>query len=82
MQTIINWGLFGLLAWTLLIMKFWRRLGKKGKSILIYLHIYGLFHPGVDAFLITPLTALAFVFATGLGGANLVGASSERNAKL
>lgn len=82
LQTIINWGLFGLLAWTLLIMKFWRRLGKKGKSILIYLHIYGLFHPGVDAFLITPLTALAFVFATGLGGANLVGASSERNAKL
>jgi len=82
LQTILNWGLFGLLAWTLLVMRLWQRLGKKGKSILIYLYTYGLFHPGVDAFLITPLTALAFVFATGLGGTNLVGASSDRNLKL
>ncbi len=81
LQTILNWGLFGLLAWTLLIIKFWQMLGRKGKSILIYLYTYGLFHPGVDAFLIAPLTALAFVFATGLGGTNLVGTASEQNTK-
>jgi hypothetical protein len=65
LQTILNWGLIGLSAWIMMISKCIAWMSRGGKSLLSYLLTFGLFHPGVDAYLITPMVALVFLIAIG-----------------
>lgn len=66
LQSIINWGLMGLVAWLVMIGKFYFQMSRGGKALVVYLFSFGLFHPGVDAYLVTPIVALVFLVALGV----------------
>jgi hypothetical protein len=66
LQSILNYGFMGLIAWLLLVGKFLSKLKNSGRSIIAYLIVFGLFHPGVDAFLVTPMIGVVFLFALGM----------------
>ena len=66
LQSILNWGLMGLVAWLIMIGKFYIEMDRGGKSLIVYLFSFGLFHPGVDAYLVTPIVALVFLISMGV----------------
>lgn len=66
LQSILNWGLMGLVAWLIMIGKFYFQMSHRGKALVVYLFSFGLFHPGVDAYLVTPTIALVFLVAMGV----------------
>jgi hypothetical protein len=37
-----------------------------GKALMAYLFSFGLFHPGVDAYLVTPVVAFVFLSIIGV----------------
>tara|TARA_R110001583_G_scaffold111063_2_gene260137 strand:+ start:14966 stop:16036 length:1071 start_codon:yes stop_codon:yes gene_type:complete len=66
-QTLLNFGIFVFLAWTLIVMNVWSKLNDKGRVFLIYSLTLGLFHPGYDGFIFLPFSALGYYLAVFYG---------------
>jgi hypothetical protein len=67
MQSVLNWGVLGLCAYFLMLAKIFFEFNWSGRALLVYLFTFGLFHPGLDAYLVTPMVALVFMFAACFG---------------
>jgi hypothetical protein len=72
LQSILNFGLIPTLLWYALLATTYFKFRPAGRSFLLYWFVFGLFHPGYDAFLFTPesmvplLLAVHFSHQTGL----------------
>lgn len=72
LQSILNFGLIPTLLWYALVVTTYFKFRSAGRSFLLYWFVFGLFHPGYDAFLFTPesmiplLLAVHFSHRTGL----------------
>lgn len=67
LQSLLNFGFLPTFFWFALIFKFFSDLNLAGRSILAFWGVFGLFHPGFDAFLFVPESNLAFLLAAYLG---------------
>lgn len=63
LQSILNFGIIPTIFWYLLLFKNYLKLTIQGRSYLLYWFIFGLFHPGFDAFLFIPESIIVFVLA-------------------
>lgn len=67
LQSIINFGIIATSLWFAIIYKIYVVLYPVGRCFLLYWIIFGLFHPGFDAFLFVPLSFLALLLAIYFG---------------
>jgi hypothetical protein len=65
-QSLLNFGLIPSLLWYYMVVKFFQKLGIISKTVLIYWFVFGLFHPGFDAFLLGGETLLVFALCAAL----------------
>ena len=67
LQSLLNFGVIPTLLWFLIFFKFYISLCRNGRVFLIFWLVFGMFHPGFDAFLMTPFTIIVFLFAIFFG---------------
>lgn len=66
LNTILNFGLIVLGAWTCFLVFMFNHLEKLGRAVLIYAVVFGLFHNAFDAYLFLPEQLLWVVFAVAV----------------
>ena len=62
-QTLLNFGFIVFAAWSLIIINTWNKVNDQGRVFLLYSLTVGLFHPGYDAFMYLPFSALGYYLA-------------------
>ncbi|WP_421856339.1 hypothetical protein [Marinomonas sp.] len=60
LQSMMNFGAIITLLWLLVLYNFYNALGLKGKTLFIYVFIFGLFHVGFSAFVFMPVTVFSY----------------------
>lgn len=63
LQSILNFGLISTLLWYALVATIYFKIRPAGRSFLLYWFVFGLFHPGYDAFLFTPESMVPLLLA-------------------
>src|SRR3989344_2423335 len=67
LQSILNFGLIATMFCNLVVAKTYFSFNAVGRSFLLYWLIFGLFHPGYDAFLFTPESFIPLLLAVHCG---------------
>lgn len=67
LQSVINFGVIPTFFWLLMIGKTYISINSVGRAFLLYWFIFGMFHPGFDAFLFVPESFFALLLAVHFG---------------
>lgn len=66
LQTVLNFGLLGLFLYTIFLLHIYYKLPRTGRGLMSYILTYGMFHPGLDAFMVQPLIGLSLLMSLPL----------------
>ena len=67
LQSILNFGVIPTIFWFLIVGKAYFSFNAVGRAFLLYWLIFGLFHPGYDAFLFSPESFIPLLLAVHFG---------------
>lgn len=67
LQSILNFGVIPTIFWYLIVARAYFSMNAQGRPFLLYWFVFGLFHPGYDAFLFTPESLISLLLALHFG---------------